>query len=299
MPITSSICWRTRSGSAAGRSILFSTGTISWSWSMRLIDVGQGLGLDALAGVHHQDRALAGGQRAADLIGEVDVAGRVHQVQHIVLAVVGAVVEPHGLGLDGDAALALDVHGVEHLLLHLARGQRRRSPGSAGRTASTCRGRCGRRWRSCGCGSGVVMAAGSSQFAPARGGGLPKAWWWTGRGRRRDARSPPSEPAHRRVGEPHRCVTGDDVGVSGAGDDHRLDHQHAPRRCLLPRGVDLIVRRAGDSDAVDAWASSRAGRLHRTPSSSLHTARPGCGPGEFAIACRSHADRRGPSETRP
>ena len=88
-----------------------------------LVDVGQGLGLDALAGVHHQDRALAGGQRAADLIGEVDVAGRVHQVEDIVLAVVGPVVEPHGLGLDGDAALALELHGVEHLLLHLARGQ--------------------------------------------------------------------------------------------------------------------------------------------------------------------------------
>ena len=27
-----------------------------------LIDIGQGLGLDALAGVHHQDRALAGRQ---------------------------------------------------------------------------------------------------------------------------------------------------------------------------------------------------------------------------------------------
>jgi len=34
MPITSSICSFTRSGSAAGRSILLSTGTISWSASM-------------------------------------------------------------------------------------------------------------------------------------------------------------------------------------------------------------------------------------------------------------------------
>ena len=28
------------------------------------------------------------------------------------------------VGLDGDAALALQVHGVEHLRLHLARGER-------------------------------------------------------------------------------------------------------------------------------------------------------------------------------
>ena len=44
------------------------------------------------------------------------MAGRVDQVEDVVLAVVGVVVEAHGLRLDGDAALALDVHVVEHLL---------------------------------------------------------------------------------------------------------------------------------------------------------------------------------------
>src|SRR5262249_5614102 len=40
-------------------------------------------------------------------------------------AVLGAVMQAHGLRLDGDAALALDVHGIEHLLLarHLAIGE--------------------------------------------------------------------------------------------------------------------------------------------------------------------------------
>ena len=33
----------------------------------------------------------------------------------------GAVIEPHRLRLDGDAALALDIHGIEHLLDHFAR----------------------------------------------------------------------------------------------------------------------------------------------------------------------------------
>jgi hypothetical protein len=28
--------------------------------------------------------------------------------------------QAHGVGLDGDAALALDIHRIEHLLLHLA-----------------------------------------------------------------------------------------------------------------------------------------------------------------------------------
>ncbi len=51
------------------------------------------------------------------------MAGRVHEIEHIVLAVLGAVIEPHGLGLDGDAALFLDIHGIEHLLGHFARLQ--------------------------------------------------------------------------------------------------------------------------------------------------------------------------------
>ena len=86
------------------------------------VDVGQRLRLDALRGVHHQQRALAGGERAADLVAEVDVAGRVHQVQDVGQAVLRDVFEPHRLRLDGDAALALDVHGIEHLLAHVAQG---------------------------------------------------------------------------------------------------------------------------------------------------------------------------------
>ena len=136
----------------------------------RLIDVGQGLGLDALAGVDHQDRSLARRQRAADLIGEVDVAGRVHQVEDVGLAVVGAVGQAHGLGLDGDAALALDVHRVEHLLLHLARGQAARLldqaigqsvdlPWSIWATMEKLRM----------CESGVVMTRASSMVRPASG----------------------------------------------------------------------------------------------------------------------------------
>ena len=45
------------------------------------------LRLDALRGVDDQQRALARGQRARDLVGEVDVAGRVDQVQLVGLAV--------------------------------------------------------------------------------------------------------------------------------------------------------------------------------------------------------------------
>ena len=79
------------------------------------------LRLDALGGVDHQQRAVAGRERARDLVGEVDVAGRVDQVQAVGLAVAGLVLHAHGLGLDRDAALALELHRVEQLRAVLAR----------------------------------------------------------------------------------------------------------------------------------------------------------------------------------
>ncbi len=86
----------------------------------RQVQVGQRLRLDALGGVDQQHRALAGGQAAADLVGEVDVAGGVDHVQRVVGAVQpGLPRHPDVLRLDGDAALALDVHPVQVLGLGL------------------------------------------------------------------------------------------------------------------------------------------------------------------------------------
>ena len=88
----------------------------------RQIGVGQGLGFDALGAVHHQDRALAGGETAAHLIGEVHMARRVDEVQRIDLAVLRGVFQRHRVGLDRDAALALQVHVIQDLGLHLTLG---------------------------------------------------------------------------------------------------------------------------------------------------------------------------------
>ena len=82
--------------------------------------VGDRLGLDALSGVDHEHRALAGGEAARYLVGEVHVARGVDEVELVGLSVVCRVHDAHGLRLDGDAALALDVHGVEELLCHVA-----------------------------------------------------------------------------------------------------------------------------------------------------------------------------------
>ena len=81
----------------------------------RLVDVGQRLRLDPLRRVDHQQRALAGGKAPAHLVREIDMAGRVHQVQFIGLAVGRLPFQPHRLRLDGDPALLLDLHIVEHL----------------------------------------------------------------------------------------------------------------------------------------------------------------------------------------
>ncbi|MPM70118.1 hypothetical protein SDC9_117071 [bioreactor metagenome] len=85
----------------------------------REVEVRQRLRLDALGGVDEQQGALAGIQGPRHLVGEVDVAGSVDHVQRVRLPV-DAPRQPHGLRLDGDPALALDVHPVEVLGPHAA-----------------------------------------------------------------------------------------------------------------------------------------------------------------------------------
>ena len=87
----------------------------------RQIGIGDGLCLDALGRVDQEDRPLAGRQAAGNLVVEVDVAGRVDQVELVDLAV-ERVIDRDGAGLDGDSALALEIHVVEQLLAKLALG---------------------------------------------------------------------------------------------------------------------------------------------------------------------------------
>ena len=111
------------SGSAAGRSILLRTGTISRSLSIARCALARVCASTPCAASTTRMRALAGGQRARDLVAEVDVPGRVDEVQLVGLALVRPE-HAHGLRLDRDPALALEIHGVEHLVAHLALGHR-------------------------------------------------------------------------------------------------------------------------------------------------------------------------------
>ena len=83
----------------------------------RQVGVGQRLRLDPLRRIDDEQGAFASLQGARDLVGEVDVAGRVDQVQLVALPA-----HTHRLGLDRDAALALQLHRVQHLLAHIALG---------------------------------------------------------------------------------------------------------------------------------------------------------------------------------
>ena len=88
------------------------------------MDVGKALGLHALAGIHDEKRSFAGRERAGDFVSKVDVAWGVDEVDLVDVAIFGLVVHGDGMGLDRDAAFALQVHGVEHLLLHFALSNR-------------------------------------------------------------------------------------------------------------------------------------------------------------------------------
>ena len=89
----------------------------------RRIAVGHGLRLYALGSVDYQYGALAGRQRAAYLVGEIDVPRRVDQVEKVRLTVLRPKPERGRLRLDRDPALALELHRIEHLGRHFAIGK--------------------------------------------------------------------------------------------------------------------------------------------------------------------------------
>ena len=86
----------------------------------REIEVRDRLRLHSLRRIDHHQRPLAGHQGAPDLVGEVDVAGGVDEIELVEGAVLRPIVEAHRVALDGDAALALDIHVVEHLVAEAA-----------------------------------------------------------------------------------------------------------------------------------------------------------------------------------
>ena len=79
------------------------------------VHVRDGLRLHALGGVEHEDRALAGGERTAHLIGKIHVAGSVDEVQLVFVSVGSCEEHANRVGFDRDPAFLFQVHGVQEL----------------------------------------------------------------------------------------------------------------------------------------------------------------------------------------
>ena len=90
----------------------------------RQVGVGERLCFHSLGSVDDEQGAFARSQRSRDFIRKVHVPGSIDQVELVSLAILRGVHHTDGMGLNGNAAFALQVHGIEHLRLHLARSER-------------------------------------------------------------------------------------------------------------------------------------------------------------------------------
>ena len=90
----------------------------------REISIRERLRFHALRCVDHQQRAFARLQAARNFVGKIHMARRIDQIELIQVAIVGLVIEPDGMRFDGDAALALEIHRIQHLRHHFALGKR-------------------------------------------------------------------------------------------------------------------------------------------------------------------------------
>ncbi len=118
-PKSASISSRTRSTSAAGRSILLMTGARSSCIRAR----GRGWRLSEPqppARIDDDQGSVTGHKRTAYLVREVDMPRGVDQVQQIVLAIFGSIGKGDRVALDGDSAFPFDIHRIEKLIVELS-----------------------------------------------------------------------------------------------------------------------------------------------------------------------------------
>ena len=85
------------------------------------------LRLHALRRIDDEQRPFARAQAARHFIRKIYVPRRIDEVQLVAASIARRVRHPNGVELDRDAAFALEIERVEHLLFHLALLQRARS----------------------------------------------------------------------------------------------------------------------------------------------------------------------------
>ena len=91
---------------------------------MSEMDVGHGLCFDPLSRIHNEDCTFASSEAAGNLVGEIHMAGSVHEVKGVLLTILGNVLHGDRVRLDRDAPFALQIHGVQDLLLLVTVGYR-------------------------------------------------------------------------------------------------------------------------------------------------------------------------------
>jgi len=77
-----------------------------------LVEIGQGLSLDALGSIHEEQHAVAGGKSARHFIGEIHVTGRVDEIEGEAVAALAHIREGDGVAFDV-ILFPLKVHGIE------------------------------------------------------------------------------------------------------------------------------------------------------------------------------------------
>ena len=88
----------------------------------REVEIRDGLRLYSLGSVNDQKCAFTCGNGTRDLVAEIYMARGVDEVEHIIFAIGMYEVHLYGMALNGDPALALQIHIVQKLILLLAFG---------------------------------------------------------------------------------------------------------------------------------------------------------------------------------
>ena len=83
-----------------------------------LIEVRNGLSLNALRSIDNEQSSLACGNGTRDLVGEVHVTWGVDEIEDVFLPI-GNVIHLNGVALDGNATFAFQIHIVQNLGLHI------------------------------------------------------------------------------------------------------------------------------------------------------------------------------------
>jgi hypothetical protein len=80
------------------------------------VEIGQGLGLNALRGIHEEQHAVAGGKSPGHFIRKIHVARRVDEIEGESLTALAHVGKSDGVALDGDPSFPFKIHGIEDLI---------------------------------------------------------------------------------------------------------------------------------------------------------------------------------------